>query len=245
MKVIPFDRFIEIKNISRDNHKKTIDLNSRYEMSSKVQKINKKKGILTKICFDLTLKQTSEINTETKWKSILMSLNKIHKDNVNTIVTELKSISIEDYQMMNKLSESILKKILIESNYWQYYFQVIQIMSEYDKWTVIFNNKYSINFKEAFILKVQETFEKNIKNCEKDYGIRLMQTLAKLYIHKWVNTIIFENIINSFLSKKDTLFLEYIIIFLKESKYESFEKIKEQILNTTNLPTRLNFMLEE
>jgi hypothetical protein len=244
MIVIPFDRFIEIKNISRNN-KNSIDLNSRYEMSSKVLKLNKKKSVLSKICFDLVLKQTSELNSEVKWKSLLMSLNKINKDNISVIVDELKSVSIDDFQMMNKLSDSFLKKILMESNYWKYYFEIIQIMSEFDKWNVIFDTKYTINLKEAFILKMQESFEKNIYTCDKDYGIRLMSTLAKLYIYKWLDKTIFNTIINHFLNKKDTLLLEYVIVFLKESKYDDFEIIKETIIKNTNLPTRLSFMLEE
>lgn len=248
MKVISFDKILEIKN-NIDMNKNFIKERtlSNYETSQKILKLNKKKNILSKINFDINFKPSTELNLETKYKNVIIALNKVNRDNVDEISKELISMKIDDFTVIYKFTDSILKKIMNESNYIQFYLSIINNLSTSRNWCVIFNKKYSINMKEAFILKVQETFESKIENCDKDFGTKLMKLFANLYHLKWIRAEIYFEIVDYLLSKQEEsmIYLEYVIIFIKSCSHIDFNEKKNMILNEMKLSSRLRFMLEE
>ena len=133
-----------------------------------------------------------------------------------------------------------------ETNYTQFYLIIIEKLSKHKNWCVTFKDTYSVNLKEAFILKLQETFENKIESCDKSFGLKIMSLLASLYTLKWMENTVFEDIIEYLLSKNDDIiFLEYVICFIKEANHANFEEIKNRILSELKITTRLRFMLEE
>ena len=243
--MITFDTILERYNKGINNNLVT-QVKNRYVPSSKVSKISKKKLLISKVVFDIQFKDTVRSSEDTKLKEILTALNKINRDNVNQILDELCIIPISYYSLLNKVTEFVLKKVLNEPNYIDYYLQLVSKLSQKKLWVVEYKEGVVINLEENFLLKLQELFENEIFLCEKGFGIKIVNVLCVVFDKGWINEKIIVEILEFFLGKNDVIFTEYIIVFLKSSqtfllKNNYIDKVKK----LDKLPMRLSFMLDE
>lgn len=241
MKVISFDKILEEFDKPVNNTiKKTIFSN--YFTQNKSTKQMKKKTILSKIIFNLDLKKTSVTYEDTRLKAILIGLNKLNTENKGEIVSDLKSVEVQTFDVLWKITDFIYKKILNEPNYADLYLGIIEKLSQ--TWIADFKDSRHIDLKEALIVKLQEQFEEHILLCDKNIGTKIIQFVAKLHEYHWIPNEVVENILRIFLVSNDLILIEYTIVLIKHTTLSNkIEFVGE--LKKHKLPMRLTFMLEE
>lgn len=242
MKVIPLDRILEIRQeIDYTDNPIELILNKNYRMSNKLTKLNKKKHILNKINFDIVYQNFEVSKFDNKFKNILMSFNKLSKDNLFNVLDNLKNIVIDDYVLLEKVSDFLCKKAINELSFSDLYIKLINELSKVNKWLVKYNNTYIINLKEGILIQLQRLFEEELLKFDKEYGILFFKFINKIYISEWINDTIFESLIFHLLENDKN---EFLIILLKNSNFSKKEEYRKILLGK-QLPMRLRFLLEE
>lgn len=242
MKVIPLDRILEIRQeIDYTDNPIELILNKNYRMSNKLAKLNKKKHILNKINFDIVYQNFEVSKFDNKFKNILMSFNKLSKDNLFNVLDNLKNIVIDDYVLLEKVSDFLCKKAINELSFSDLYIKLINELSKVNKWLVKYNNTYIINLKEGILIQLQRLFEEELLKFDKEYGILFFKFINKIYISEWIDDTIFESLILHLLENDKN---EFLIILLKNSNFSKKEEYRKILLGK-QLPMRLRFLLEE
>lgn len=242
MKVIPLDRILEIRQeIDYTDNPIELILNKNYRVSNKLAKLNKKKHILNKINFDIVYQNFEVSKFDNKFKNILMSFNKLSKDNLFNVLDNLKNIVIDDYILLEKVSDFLCKKAINELSFSDLYIKLINELSKVNKWLVKYNNTYIINLKEGILIQLQRLFEEELLKFDKEYGILFFKFINKIYISEWINDTVLESIIIYLLENDKN---EFLIILLKNSNFSKKEEYRKILLGK-QLPMRLRFLLEE
>lgn len=242
MKMLTIETILKIKKeINIDDNYILDEMTSNYIVSSKVNKITKKKNLLNKINYDLVFQNFEGSKFDNKFKNILICLNRLSQDNLNQVIDELEKITIDDFKLLDKVADFLCKKSVNETNFANLYILLINHLSECSKWIVKFDETKIISIKEALIFQLQMFYENQILHCDKDTGSRFFKFLSKVYEEKWISEKVFESIINSLLEDNK---YEFIIVFLKGCKFEKVSQIKQTLIEK-NLPMRLKFLIEE
>jgi hypothetical protein len=245
MKVLNIDTILDIRRQLDLTKNPILDkMQENYSMSIKVNKITKKKNLLNKINYDLVLQNLEVLKFDCKLKNILMCFNRLSKENLTQIIDELKKITIDDYILLEKVSDFLFKKTMNEPSFSHLYIILIDEMSKVPKWIVTFNDNFTLNIKESIILQLQLFFEKQTEECDKETGILFFKFLGKIYGEKWFSNEVYELILNSYLDQECLIKYEYVISFLKNCKYEHLSKVKETLTNK-KLPMRMKFLIED
>lgn len=242
MKVIPLDKILEIRQeIDYTDNPIELILNKNYRVSNKLAKLNKKKHILNKINFDIVYQNFEVSKFDNKFKNILMSFNKLSKDNLFNVLDNLKNIVIDDYILLEKVSDFLCKKAINELSFSDLYIKLINELSKVNKWLVKYNNTYIINLKEGILIQLQRLFEEELLRFDKEYGILFFKFINKIYNSEWINDTVLESIIIYLLENDKN---EFLIILLKNSNFSKKEEYRKILLGK-QLPMRLRFLLEE
>lgn len=242
MKVIPLDKILEIRQqIDYTDNPIELILNNNYRLSNKLVKLNKKKHILNKINYDIVYQNFEVSKFDSKFKNILMSFNKLAKDNLFNVLDNLKNIVIDDYALLETVSDFLCKKAINELSFSDLYIKLINELSKINKWLVLYNTSYVINLKEAILIQLQKIFENDLLKFDKEYGILFFKLINKIYQSEWITDLVYENIVLHLLENDKN---EFLIILLKNSNFPKKEEYRKMLIEK-QLPMRLRFLLEE
>lgn len=242
MKVIPLDKILEIRQeIDYTDNPIELILNKNYKMSNKLLKLNKKKHILNKINYDIVYQNFEVSKFDNKFKNVLMSFNKLSKDNLIIVLDNLKNIVIDDYVLLEKVSDFLCKKAINELSFSDLYIKLINELSKLNKWVVNYKENFILNLREGLLIQLQRLFEEELLKFDKEYGILYFKFINKIYTSNWIT----EEVLNSMIKYLFEIEkYEYIITLLKNLNISNKDTYKKD-LSDKQLPMRLKFLLEE
>jgi hypothetical protein len=220
---------------------------------------NKKKINYNQINSIKWKKINSNINTK-----LLSLLNKITHETFSNILEKVLNSNITNHSQLDKLTDDILNKILIDNDNNKLYCSIIKQIIDSGLWYFKNDELDYVNLRIYFINKLQKEFtdsmfnvdilkEKYISDEDEYFTIKnkfnaLINTIINLHSFNILSDQIMDYVIDSLKNKyteKTQDVIEYLCKINEVHNYEDVELFLKDLLNNSNLQSRYKFMIED
>jgi hypothetical protein len=214
-------------------------------------------------------------NNELFTKKINGILNKLTGVNLKKMCDKIMKSNIENYYMLNYLTESIFKKILDEPSYIDKYIDIVKLISTRNKKWTFENEGKKYNFRILILNLCQNKFEllldkKYLKNLNKkdikedeadDYFLEKKRItccgllIAYMYINKLLSSEVFKSCLGYLLGVKNDLcyelsykMLDVAYKYMKKNDKTYFNlcmKIIKELLKKKEIAPRIKYGIQD
>ena len=213
----------------------------------------------------------NQVNSS-KWKKInsnintklLSLLNRITDETFSNILEKVLNSNITNHSQLDKLSDDIILKILIDNDNNKLYCSIIKQIIDSGLWYFKHDDIEYINFRILFIKKLSDEFNDSIKNIDllkekyfsdedEYFSIKnklngVINTIINLHISNILSDKIMDSVIESLKTKysdntQDVI--EYLVKINEIHNYEDIEIFLKEELKNPNLSARYKFMIED
>lgn len=241
---------IDFKNFNDDSQ----------ELKDKITKISQMLGKSTYDKINHIHKVKKEVHKSVLIRNEINSLlNKLSKDNFDTIITKLCQIKMDDIETLQSVSELIFNKIIKEYRYMNMYGNLIKELIIKSKWNLYHNDK-KFSIRTVIINLCQNKFKYIILNkleCDestsyfKEKNERLGTLLLISELHKnriIANKIIDECVFNLLQDECNECDIEIAIKFMESLNnidIKEYKNILKKHYKNEKLSKRLEFLILE
>jgi len=220
---------------------------------------NKKKINYNHINSNKWKKINSNINTK-----LLSLLNKITDETFSNILEKVLNSNVTNHNQLDKLSDDILYKILIDGDNNKLYCSIIKQIIDSGLWYFKDEVLEYINFRIYFIKKLEKEFNDNMNNIDllkekyfsdedeyfsiKNRFNSLVNTIINLHMSNILSDGVMDYVVDSLKNKysdKTQDVVEYLIRINEVHNYEDVEIFLKGLLVNTSLGARYKFMIED
>jgi len=213
----------------------------------------------------------NQVNSS-KWKKInsnintklLSLLNKITDETFSNVLEKVLNSNITNYSQLDKLSNDIISKILIDNDNNKLYCSIIKQIIDSGLWYFKHDDYEYINFRIFFINKLSKEFNDSMSNIDllkekyfsdedeyfsiKNKFNALINTIINLHMSNILSDKIMDYVIDSLKNKysdKTQDVIEYLVKINGIHNYEDVEIFLKEELKNPNLTSRYKFMIED
>jgi hypothetical protein len=213
----------------------------------------------------------NQVNSS-KWKKInsnintklLSLLNKITDETFSNVLEKVLNSNITNYTQLDKLSNDIISKILIDNDNNKLYCSIIKQIIDSGLWYFKHDDYEYINFRIFFINKLSKEFNDSMSNIDllkekyfsdedeyfsiKNKFNALINTIINLHMLNILSDKIMDYVIDSLKNKyseKTQDVIEYLVKINEIHNYEDVEIFLKEELKNPTLSSRYKFMIED
>jgi hypothetical protein len=220
---------------------------------------NKKKINYNQINSSKWKKINSNINTK-----LLSLLNKITDETFSNILEKVLNSNITNSNQLDKLSDDLLYKILIDSDNNKLYCLIIKQIIDSGLWYFKDDVLEYINFRIYFVKKLEKEFKDNMNNIDllkekyfsdedeyfsiKNRFNSLINSIINLHISNILSDQVMDFVVDSLKNKysnKTQDVVEYLIKINEVHNYEDVDVFLKNILLDETLNSRYKFMIQD
>jgi len=213
----------------------------------------------------------NQVNSS-KWKKInsnintklLSLLNKITDETFSNILEKVLNSNVTSHTQIEKLSEDLLYKILVDMENNKLYCQMIKQIIDSGIWYFKDNNLEYLNFRIYFVRRLEKEYEECLASLdtlkEKYYSDEneyfsiknrcnvIIKTIINLHLNNVLSDEIINYVVDTLKNKysNDTQdVIEYLCNINEIHNYEDVEIFLKELYENGNLTSRYKFLIEQ